>query len=545
MDELPFLPLHPGLHIEHVTRTSTGLVVSVLSLSSQACCPLCEQTAVRKHSRYIRCLSDLPCAGQQVTLLLSLCKYFCQNAACPRTIFTERLPEFVQSSARLTNRLREALVALGFATCGEVTSRLAPQLGMHETPTSIIRRLRTVQVTSVATVRLLGVDDWAWKKGQTYGTIFVDLDLHRPIELLPDRSQESLEAWLRCHPEIEVVSRDRVGAYAKAASQGAPQAQQVADRFHLLKNVRDHLKTLMDRKHSSLPEREEPASDAIPAKAQGSKDTNVRQTEEDHAEPEKHYRTIPPFPYQRPPGMCYNDFQKQVRRERRSDRYTQVRTLHEQGLSQRAIAQQLHLSRETVRKIVQAEEYPQMHHPKRGEKGSILYSYKPYILQRWQQGCRNSVQLYDEIKAQGYTGSAPLLRIFLAELRKKHQEAGTAEGVTLDVTTHVLKLPDPLPPKPRVTCRMSPTRASWLLVSRSEHLDEKQREQVEHIRRGHGDLDCAYVLSQGFVTMLAERREQDLDQWLDHAEQSGIPEFRSFASGIRRDVDAVRAAFSS
>src|SRR5450755_2428620 len=173
MDGSPFLPLCTELHIERVTETPTSLIVSVLSLSSQACCPLCEQTAERKHSRYIRCITDLPCAGRQVTLLLSLCKYFCQNTFCSRSIFTERLPALVQSSARLTNRLREALVALGFATCGEVTSRLAPQLGMQVAPTTIIRRLRAVTILPPSTVKQLGVDDWAWKKGQTYGTIDV------------------------------------------------------------------------------------------------------------------------------------------------------------------------------------------------------------------------------------------------------------------------------------------------------------------------------------------------------------------------------------
>ncbi len=141
MDGSSFLPLCPGLHIEHVTETPTGLVVSVLFLSLQACCPLCEQTAERKHSRYIRCIADLPCTRQQVTLLLSLCKFFCQNPACPRTIFTERPPALVQSSARLTNRLRETLVALGFATCGEVSSRLAPQLSMQTAPTVVLQKL--------------------------------------------------------------------------------------------------------------------------------------------------------------------------------------------------------------------------------------------------------------------------------------------------------------------------------------------------------------------------------------------------------------------
>jgi transposase len=183
------------------------------------------------------------------------------------------------------------------------------------------------------------------------------------------------------------------------------------------RNLRERLKEVMDRKQSCLPEVEEHASDAIEASVQGIRDRSTHEPPEPQAEsePEKHYRTIPPYPYQRPAGMSYNEFQKQVRRDKRSARYEHVRMLFEQGYSQRAIAQQLNLSRETVSNFVQAQEYPEIHHPKRGEKRSILDPYKRYILLRWQQGCRNSVQLYDEIEACGYPGSAPLLRIFLAE----------------------------------------------------------------------------------------------------------------------------------
>jgi transposase len=533
--------------IEAVYPTTTHLTVQVRCILKSAACPLCQHSSERIHGSYGRSVADVPCGGRKVTLALTVRKFVCGTPECPRQIFTERLPTLVQSYARMTNRLSEALQTLGFATCGELGERLAPKLGMCASGPTLLRCMRAVCVPPPKSVRILGIDDWSWKKGSTYGTILVDLELRKPVEILPDRSTETTDAWLRGHPEVEIVSRERGGEYAAAARKGAPQAQQIADRFHLLKNLRERLKELMDRKQSCLPEVEERVSDGVPAKAQGIKDTGVQHTAENHLEPdsEKHYRTIPPYPYQRPPGMSYDAFQKQVRRDKRVARYEDVRTLFEQGLSQRAIARKLKLSRKTVGKFIRTEQYPERYQFTAGARRSLLDPYKGYLLQRWQQGCRNSVQIYDEITARGFSGSAPLLRKFLAELRKKHQEAGSASALTLDASTHAIEIPAALPPKPCMPCRISATRASWLFVSQAGKLDAKQTQHVEQIRAANPDLERAYQLSQEFVMMLAERREAHLDSWLTQAEHSGLPEFKKMAKGIRLDYAAVKAAFAS
>ena len=407
--------------IEAVYPTMAHLTIQVRCILKSAACPLCQHPSERIHGSYGRRVADVPCGGRKVTLALTVRKCVCGTPECPRQIFAERLPALVQSYARMTNRLSEALQTLGFATCGEVGERLAPKLGMCVSGPTLLRCMRTRSYSPPESVRILGIDDWAWKKGQTYGTILVDLETRRPLELLPDRLTETVEAWLRTHPEVDIVSRDRGGEYAAAARKGAPQAQQIADRFHVLKNLRERLKEVMDRKQSCLPEVEEHASDAIPARARGLKDQSVHEIAGPPAgsEPEKHYRTIPPYPYQRPAGMSYNDFQKQVRRDKRAAHYENVRTLFAQGHSQRAIARKLKLSRATVAKFVQAEVYPEMHHPNQGARRSQLDSYKGYLIQRWQHGCRNSVQLYDEITARGFTGSAPLRRQVSGRAEKK------------------------------------------------------------------------------------------------------------------------------
>lgn len=543
----PFLPLPDGIIIESVDEGTNQVIVQIRSTHPTAVCPLCRQLSERVHGDYTRTVADLPCSGRRVILSLTVRKFVCATPSCPRQIFTERLCELVQSYARMTNRLCEALQALGLATCGELGERLAPKLGMHVSAPTLLRCMRTHAYSEPEHVTIVGIDDWAWRKGTTYGTLVVDLQSRRPIALLPDRSAQTTEAWLRTHPEIALVSRDRGGDYAAAARRGAPQAKQAADKFHLVKNLRDGLKDLMDRHHARLPEVEARGSDAIPVKARGITPSPVEQEEEPITQGKgpKRYRTIPATPYQRPERISYDEYHKQARREKRMARYEMVRALHEQGMSQREIARTLKLSRQTISKFLHAEQYPEMHHKKRGEKPSLLDPYRAYILHRWQQGYRNSVQLYDEITAQGFKGSAPLLRIFLAELRKKHREAGSASALTLDRAQRAITLLPSTPPKPRLTHRMSAGRASWLFIRKEADLSEQQKREVEQIKAAHPELQTAYQLVQAFVLLLSERRSADLDAWLAQASASSTSELKRFAKGLLQDYDAVRTACST
>ena len=379
----PFLPLPDGIFISSVRTAPTELVVHIACRRSCAACPLCQQLSEQVHGTYGRMVADLPCAGRRVILSLTVRKFVCSVPTCPRQIFTERLPDLVQSYARMTNRLRDALVALGLATSAEVSERLAPQLSMLVSAPTLLRRLREVACPPPKSVRILGVDDWAWKRGQTYGTLLVDLELHKPIELLPDRQEETLTAWLLTHPEIEVISRDRGGEYAAAAKKGAPQAKQIADKFHLLKNLRDGLEDLMARKQKVLPEVEEVSSDDLARLTQDTRRESALSEGTKPDEPEKHWRSMSKEPRHIPARSEHSSiapFGSQVPRTNRAARNEAVRALHQQAISQREIARRLNMSRQTVRKFLVSESFPERSRPP--YRGSILDPYKPYILDR-------------------------------------------------------------------------------------------------------------------------------------------------------------------
>lgn len=378
-----FLPLPDGLVIAALLATKSQLVVQVACRLPTACCPLCHFPSERIHGHYGRTVADLPCAGRRVILALSVRKFVCRTPTCPRQIFTERLPDLVQSYARITNRLRDVLIALGLATSAEVCARLAPKLGLHVSAPTLLRSLRTVSCASPTSVRILGIDDWSWKKGQIYGTLLVDLERRKPIEVLADRKEETVTAWLLTHPEIEVISRDRAGAYAAAAKKGAPQAQQIADKFHLLLNLREKLKELMARKQKLLPHVEVTTSKTSADKGRGASSACAPSAASAAVEESKSFRHRSPHPRVTSSGsvpILPEETPAQISRSNRSARYEAVQTLHQQLVSQREIARRLSLSRNTVRKFLQTETFPERSRPP--YRGSILDPYKPYILER-------------------------------------------------------------------------------------------------------------------------------------------------------------------
>src|SRR5437588_6474155 len=263
MERSPFLPLPDGMVIGQVDITPTQLTVEVISTQPYAHCPACGNSSDAVHCRYQRTVRDVPCGGRSVVLRLKVRKFFCCTATCQRKVFAERLPELVQPWARISNRLLEELKAIGLAASAEVSERLAPRLGMKVKAPTLLCYLRCIAPPPDTPVRVLGIDDFAIRRGDSYGTILVNLETGKPLDLLPDRTAEAVLPWLEKHQEIDVVSRDRASAYADAVKRALPHATQVADRYHLIQNLREHLQRFLDRKRTWLPEIEESALKAL------------------------------------------------------------------------------------------------------------------------------------------------------------------------------------------------------------------------------------------------------------------------------------------
>jgi transposase len=481
-----------------VQQVDQTLLIVLRSTAPTAACPLCQQPSARIHSQYARRPADLPWGGHTVRFVLHVRKFFCLTATCVRHIFTERLPQVVAPSARTTVRLTAILRAIAFALGGEAGARLAQRIGIAASPTLLISLIRRAPIPQLPCPQVLGVDDWAQRKGIRYGTVLVDLERHRLVDLLPDRTAESLTDWLVAHPGVETIARDRNERYATGGRQGAPDAVQIADRWHLLSNWREAIERVLERHRGRVKQVgiAKPVPLALPA-----------------------VKLLPPKSVNR--RRKYAEERRAQVQAKRLAHYTLIRTRHAKGEYLTTIARDLKLNYKTVRKYALADECPTMKaYPRRPR---LLAPYEPYLQARWAEGCRNGKQLHREIVAHGFRGSRALVADFVAQLRRAtrtgHEPTPISRGHTL----------------------LTPHTAAFLLLRRPERCSETEQAAMIQLRACHPEIATAIAFTVRFAVIVRERRGERLSEWLTDAEASGIRELRQFALKVRQDEAAVCA----
>lgn len=481
------------------------ITLTLRTMSATALCPSCETASSRIQSRYTRTLRDLPSVGRPIRLIMQVRRFFCKKSTCAQKIFVERLPDLCRPHAQRTTRLQEALRSLGLLTGGQAGADLGSELGISGSRDTILRLVRQSEQSARQEPHVIGLDDWAWKRGLRYGTLICDLERGSPIDLLPDRTVETVSAWLQNHPNIEIVSRDGSSEYASARKYGAPQARQVSDRWHLTKNLAGCVSIVLTQ---CL--------------------TEIRRAEQAGVSREE--GEIPPYQEHSPTRTRAVQQAQQARQAERLERYETIITLRNQAMKFSDSALQVGMPERTIRHWLSDRGIP--YSGSRKPRPRLIDPYKTYLFSRWQQGCRNGTQLEKELRAKGYKGSGRALYRYLETLEPSGsppRKYGSESAPRQEASSIQL---NPL-------SALSAQQATWLFFRRSEDLKEDEQKKLQFLRQASPHIETTYQLVAKFLNMVREHAGEQLDTWLDEAEASHLKAFDSFVTGVQQDKDAV------
>lgn len=483
----------PELSIVQILPQADGVVLVARPKAAASCCPCCGCQTRRVHSHYIRRLADLPWQGRVVEIRLHARRFRCANPQCRQRIFTERLPETVRPKARRTSRLGESQMAIGFAVGGEPSSRLSRKLAMPVSGDTLLRMICAAGVEPPQAPRVVGIDDWAWRKGQRYGTIICDLERNRVLDLLPDRNADTVASWLGRYPGIQVVARDRAGVYAEGARRGAPDAMQVADRWHLLQNLSEALRLAVGRHRK-----------AVSAAGKG---MIVEMAGNDDARQESSVQTSTKL-----------DCLRRLRRNQRRELYAEILQLRAAGLSPRQIAPRIGMNVRTVERWLAAGGEPEHRRPP--AHSVLIDPFRAFLEKRLREGQRNGAQLWSEIKRRGFKGGRATVYRWIA--------------VCQDSPSSIAPSDARWRPPSRRNC-------AWLLSEDPTSLDAQTERFLHHLHEHAPELSIAGELARRFATLIRGDDDKGFDQWIADATNS---ELASLAAGIGRDIEADRAAIT-
>ena len=375
-----------GFKIDTAASDENEIVITIRHRSAIGCCPSCGGASRRVHSRYCRRVADLPLSGRRVRLIVAARRFRCDAVLCRRQIFTERFGDAVLApSARRTARLDYIVHHLGLALGGRPAASFARRLMVPVSKDTLLRVVRRQCRTPSGPLSVIGIDDWAWRRNQRYGTIVCDLERRRPVTLLPDREPATTAAWLEQHREITIIARDRGGGYGQAAAKALPHAVQVADRWHLMENAS---RAFLDAVRKSMRQ----IRMAIGA------------------------TTIDPRLLTAAERIQYEGYL------RREETNATILTLAKDGVPIKEIVRRTRHSRKLVRQIVRGERHDVFR-----LRQSSLDMYLPWLDAQWSSGRRNGADLYRRLQTQRFRGS---LRV-VTEWATRRRRAERADGESL------------------------------------------------------------------------------------------------------------------
>jgi transposase len=487
------LPHLADVEVEEVSLAGVSIRIAARTKALSAACPQCGTISRRVHSRYERRLLDTAIAGREVAIRLEVRRFVCSSPECPKATFAEQVSGLTSRYARRTPGVTAALEAVALALGGRAGARLSGRLAAAVSRMTLIRLIGALPDPAVsASPRVLGVDEFALRKGHSYGTLLVDVETRRPVDILPERSADSFAAWLSDRPGAELICRDRAGAYSDGGTRGAPGAIQVADRWHLWHNLGEAVERAVSRHRDHL-------SAAVAA-----------QDRVAAAEPAP---APPPEPAPPRAGRIA---------DRTQLRHAEVHRLLAEGRTLSEIAAGLGLSRNTVRRFARAASPEELLvHDGTGRRPSILDEHAAYLRERWNAGCTNAAQLWQEIHDRGYTGSCRQVRGYVARFR------GNATAPA----------PPPVPPKVRAV-------TSWIMT-RPDRLADADQASLDAILAASPELAAITASVRAFAAIMNEKRGRKLlEPWMAAALATGEPALRSFVTGLRADQDAVTNGLS-
>lgn len=474
------LPHLTGVVVEEVAVADGLLLVIARARGCGAACPKCGQVSRRVHSRYARTLADIAIGGRQVEIRLTIRRFFCPARGCESRTFAEQVHGLTAPYARKTPPLTGMLEHIAVALAGRAGSRLAGGLGVPASRQVMLRLVMAIPDPGAGSPRVLGVDDFAIRRGQHYGTVLIDCETGAPLELLEGRDAQPLADWLAAHPGVEIICRDRSGAYADGARTGAPGAIQVADRWHLWQNLAGAVEKCVAAHRSFLAE---PAPD------------------------------VPGVPPAGPASEAGPPEPSGKFAERARHKHELVRALRAEGRGLREIARHLGWGLHTVQRYDRAATWQELAGNRWPPRPSKLDPFKPYLDQHAGQDHGSFTRLFREIKDLGYDGSYSVVRSYLDTQRPAKTPLPEASPTIREVT-------------------------NWL-TRRPDSLTEDEQPRLKAIVDRWPELQTASSQVRAFAAMIINLIGQDLPEWMATARDSGLPGIASFAKGLEQGLDAV------